>query len=208
MRVVVIEGSDGSGKTRTADRVAKRLCDEGVPARAFHHRVESDDPVIRVLDWMRQRREVTRHAGEAWAPDVLVTDRWWLSTLVEAQHHATEGRALASLARAEASSVWLPPVAFWAILDAPDSVLDERLLARRETVTAADHARRAAYRRSAVLLADVGRGDDRMRRFDTTDAHEVVTKQIVEAVREALAASVTPALLAEVSPAPDRAEEP
>jgi len=147
-RLVIIEGPDASGKTAVADCVAAMLDAPTSPiaARAFHHTRNggSSDLYIRALDYAHQRAALCR-ATDNGMDDVILCDRWWHSTHVEA--FRTSDSALGTLARAE--EIALPRPLLVVVLDAPDHVLDARMAARGEKVTRADRDRRNIYREGA-----------------------------------------------------------
>lgn len=147
-RLVIIEGPDASGKTAVADCVAAMLDAPTSPisARAFHHARNGGSPdlYIRALDYAHQRAALCRATDNS-LDDVILCDRWWHSTHVEA--FRTSDNALGALARAEEMA--LPTPLLVVVLDAPDHVLNARMEARGEKVTREDMARRAIYREGA-----------------------------------------------------------
>lgn len=147
-RLVIIEGPDASGKTAVADCIAAMLDAPTSPiaARAFHHTRNggSSDLYIRALDYAHQRAALCR-ATDNGMDDVILCDRWWHSTHVEA--FRTSDSALGTLARAE--EIALPRPLLVVVLDAPDHVLDARMAARGEKPTQADRDRRSIYRECA-----------------------------------------------------------
>ena len=146
MKVLVLEGPDGCGKSTHADRLAAALRAEGVDAVAFHHtKPATADVVLAALDYARQRKEMVHSAPAA----VIVADRWTPSTwclgsamaaLLKLDHRNIFG--LTDLAHAEAR--WLPRCD-GALLWAPDPVLDARLKARSTPANEKDRKLREAY---------------------------------------------------------------
>lgn len=147
-RLVIIEGPDASGKTAVADCAAAMLDAPTGPisARAFHHTRNGGSPdlYVRALDYAHQRAALCRATDNS-MDDVIVCDRWWHSTHVEAIRSCQN--ALGTLAHAEEMA--LPRPILVVVLDAPDHILNARMNARGESVTLEDAARRAVYREGA-----------------------------------------------------------
>lgn len=151
-KIIVIEGPDASGKTTAVRYVQEALARADVGSWAFHHQappVEADDRSAwsRALAFAAQRAHFATavELGGYDKADVIICDRWWHSTHVEA--FRTSNSALGTLAHAE--EVALPTPALVIVLDADDHVLDARMTARGEKVTQADRDRRSIYRECA-----------------------------------------------------------
>lgn len=146
-KIIVIEGADGAGKTTAVRRASGELIAAGLRAETFTHARNggSDDLYIRALDYAYQRAAMFLATEFAPELDVILCDRWWHSTHVEA--FRTSNSALGTLAHAE--DIALPRPALVIVLDASDHVLDARMRERGEKVTQADRDRRSIYREGA-----------------------------------------------------------
>lgn len=151
-RVIVLEGPDGCGKTAHADLLADALRASGISARSFHHAKppRGASAYEAALHFAAERAGLLRRTQ----CDVVVADRWHTSTsvLATAMRHmgadASTVRAMRLTSEAEDSGFTLAGAAITEVfLDAPDAVLDARLLARGTPATEMDRAIRAAYRR-------------------------------------------------------------
>lgn len=170
MRLIVIEGPDGSGHSTHADLLATALRAAGLDAESWHHtRPAKGDPYLDALSYAQQRADLVVSAPRA----IVVADRWYWSTLTEGLARGQGG--LRDLATAEAA--WLPKPLASAVLDAPDAELGRRLTDRGETVEALDHARRLAYRRVSHLFE---------RHVDTSVPVAEVTRVLLEMAVRAL----------------------
>lgn len=156
--LVIIEGADGTGKTTAVRYACALLSRANVSAVPFHHRApdpanDSRTPWQRALAFAAQRAELANdiargaHDGTDFIPpvDIILCDRWWHSTHVEA--FRTSNSSLSTLVRAE--EIALPKPLVVIVLDAPDHVLDARMIGRGEKVTQADRDRRSIYREGA-----------------------------------------------------------
>lgn len=151
--LVVIEGQHAGGKTTQTEAVARALRALGLDAQAWHHARQADasNRFSAALVYAHQRAELFAWA-EREGPDVLLVDRWWHSTEVVAWTCANRERsALYRLAVAE-KGLHLDPTLVLA-LDAPDEVLDARILERGAAVTDTDRLARPWYRDETVLRA-------------------------------------------------------
>lgn len=157
-RLVIIEGADGTGKTTAVRYACAMLARANVSAVPFHHRApdiasDSRSPWQRALAFAAQRAELANdiargaHDGTDFIPpvDIILCDRWWHSTHVEA--FRTSDSAMGTLVRAEELALPKPLVVI--VLDAPDHVLDARMSQRGEKPTQADRDRRSIYRECA-----------------------------------------------------------
>ncbi len=157
-RLVIIGGADGTGKTTAVRYACAMLARANVSAVPFHHRApdiasDSRSPWQRALAFAAQRAELANdiargaHDGTDFIPpvDIILCDRWWHSTHVEA--FRTSDSALGTLARAE--EIALPRPSLVIVLDAHDAIIDARMTARGEKVTQADRDRRSIYRECA-----------------------------------------------------------
>jgi thymidylate kinase len=173
---VALEGPHGAGKSTAVDALADALNASGVRALAFHHASPGNvDPWPAALDYARQRAElVARVRVMADPPRVVLCDRWSLSTRVLGRvigAGCDEGCGLLGFGAAEE---WMLRDRRYVILDAPLSVLRERLAARGEQVDPeALAAVREAYRTTASAQAIV----------DTSRPRAEVLAELVSIVR-------------------------
>lgn len=152
-KFIVIEGNHAAGKSTQTEAVAARLRGLDVDAAAWHHKAPegASTRFSAALAYARQREELFAWA-EREGPDVLLVDRWWHSTEVVAWTcDDRERSALYRLAVAEKPT--LPAPVLLAVLDAPDEVLDARILERGAAVTDTDRLARPWYRDETVLRA-------------------------------------------------------
>jgi len=77
--LVVVEGPDGSGKTRQTDAVVDALCARGLAASAFHHTRTgaSSDAYCAALDYAHQRAGacLVANAAQRFATEVRALER-------------------------------------------------------------------------------------------------------------------------------------
>jgi thymidylate kinase len=193
--LVVLEGPDGSGKTRHVRALTTALTRAQIHAEWFNHQptalnvCAAPDPWSAALHYATERDRLRRRIERGSAADVVVCDRWWHSTVVfsdllrddRTADCFEEALALDSLVMGE-EHMWR-----WrgrgasittVVLTAPDDVLDARLAARGTPTTDRDRALRRAYE-SCVYTSDC-------ERFDTSGPPEAVTAQLVEFVRGVL----------------------
>ena len=153
MKLIVIEGTDGSGKSHHTDALAASLVARGLRARAWHHHApQSRHPYAAALEYAQQRARMLEWP-DADRPEVVVADRWVESTVavgwtLDAKTRRAERNALLRLATAERAI--LPAASLVVVLDAPDE-LDRRILTRGHPVTDVDRACREVYRDPSVL---------------------------------------------------------
>jgi thymidylate kinase len=124
MKLIVIEGADGTGTTHHATALTRALNDLGVPAIMFHHprHEQDDDDWSRSLHYALSRARVAKNAGDK----VVVADRWYQSTSSIALTLPNPVRSrLIDLCHLEGHLLPQPLVTI--LLDAPDEVLDERI---------------------------------------------------------------------------------
>lgn len=144
MKLIVIEGCDGTGTTSHADALAEGLNRQGYPARPYHHpphRTGAGD-WERSLHYARERAEMVSRPYDG----VWVCDRWYPSTQVLAHTVREESVRERMLALTELERGYLPVPLLTVVLDAPEEVLDARLRARGEAVTERDRILRSLYR--------------------------------------------------------------
>lgn len=151
-KLIILEGQHGAGKTTHADALAKALRAQGVDAQAWSHKpppFAECGAFAAALEYAGQRARLLAYARRGGGPDVLVVDRWWHSTEVVGW---TQPDARASLFRLVAAEKAQPhAVAVVFVLDAPDPVLDARIVTRGAAVTDTDRACRRIYRTPEVL---------------------------------------------------------
>lgn len=189
--VLVLEGDDGAGKSthvQALDEVLARMM-PGATA-TFRHPPPSPEleqsPLARAV-WYSQRRAVAGHEFAAEPPGVLLTDRWWWSTLMFGAWRGDLQEVVDAEERAWSHACGVPVLTI--LLDAPDEVLDARLAERlaRGTATRAD-ADRARHARLREAYRDAARA----RGWPVVDtsgpAHEVA-RNVLRAALELLVAS-------------------
>lgn len=143
MKLIVVEGQHGAGKTFHTRALAANLRKHGVRASAWQHRAPAaTDPYGAALDFATQRHLYVTNPLYA-ADEVRVTDRWVQST--EVVGWTVEG--------AVRNALWRLAAAERAILPAPVLVvvLDARIEARGAEVSDVDRACRAVYRNPSVI---------------------------------------------------------
>lgn len=125
MKLVVIEGSDGTGTSFHSKVLAEKLCSMGYKARMFHHprHEQDDDHWSRSLHYALARARIVKNSEDG---SVLVADRWCMSTAAIAMTLPCPLRSrLIDLCHLEGHL--LPAPLLTILLDAPDDVLDERI---------------------------------------------------------------------------------
>lgn len=151
--LIVFDGNHAAGKTTQTEAVARALRDLGLDAAAWHHARPADASTrfAAALRYAHQRAELFAWA-EREGPDVLLLDRGRESTEVVAW--TCDDRERSALYRlAVAEKPLLPAPVLLAVLDAPDEVLDARILERGAAVTDTDRLARPWYRDETVLRA-------------------------------------------------------
>lgn len=155
MKIIVIEGCDGTGTTTHTERLgyalARELGEDRVRIyRHPPHRAGAGD-WERSLHYARERAEMVSREGEG---RIIVCDRWVSSTDALALTLSGSVRermlGLTSLER-----VSLPTPILTVLLDAPDVVLDERLRARGEEIPPWARELRRVYREEIARVCDV-----------------------------------------------------
>lgn len=157
MKLLVVEHQHGAGGTHHVTALVAALCARGIHARAFHHAPppmdRPRDPWSVALHYAAERAAWWQAVQEGHEEaDVVVTDRWVLSSYAVARtlpRDTLVPLALTLLVDAELHTLPLPRLTL--VLDAPDPVLDARILARGVAVTDTDRACREVYRNLAVL---------------------------------------------------------
>ena len=155
MKIIVIEGGDGTGTSTHAEKLGYALARElgGDRVRIYRHpphRAGAGD-WERSLHYARERAEMVARFEE---DRVIVCDRWVYSTDALALTSTGEARwrmlGLTSIEKAA-----LPNPVLIILLDAPDAVLDERLLARGEVIPPWARELRRVYREDIARMCDV-----------------------------------------------------
>lgn len=145
--LIVLEGSDGSGKTTHAERLATALSMGARVARAWHHPPPRTDTSYaqRARHFADARRRFLAETVIA-HPEVTtwVLDRWLESTVAALPDELDAGARRDILALVLRERVALPPV-YTVLLDATHDALDARLLARGEALFDARYAVRHRY---------------------------------------------------------------
>lgn len=168
--LIVLEGPDGAGKTRHVRALTTALTRAQIHAEWFEHQPSAlnacgaaPDPWTAALHYATERDRLRRRIARGSAADVLVCDRWWLSTQVV-------GLVLDNDA--------LGRPALTVVLTAPDDVLDARLAARGTPTTDRDREIRRTYESLARVSG--------LPLIDTSGPPEAVTARLVELVRGVL----------------------
>jgi thymidylate kinase len=155
MKIIVVEGCDGTGTSTHAEKLGYALAQElgGDRVRVYRHpphRAGAGD-WERSLHYARERAEMVAREEE---DRVIVCDRWVYSTDALALTSTEEARwrmlGLTAIERAA-----LPNPVLIILLDAPDAVLDERLLARGEVIPPWARELRRVYREDIARVCDV-----------------------------------------------------
>lgn len=176
-RLVVLEGPDGTGKTRHVRALAGALTAAGVRAGWWCHQppvFPDGDPWTVALHYAAERDRLRRRIARVPQPPVLVCDRWWPSTQMLGL--VLDDDALCTLAEAECRQLGRPNLTV--VLTAPDAVLDERLARRGTSTTDHDRALRRVYESHARVSG--------LPVVDTSGPPEAVTACLVELVRGVL----------------------
>lgn len=153
MNLIVIEGCDGTGTTTHTERLGHALARELGEDRVRYYRHPPHRPGAgdweRSLHYARERAEMIAREEEG---RIIVCDRWVHSTealaLTASAPNRARMRELSTLER-----VSLPDPLLTVLLDAPDSVLDERIWARGEEPSS--RKLRRAYREDIARMCDV-----------------------------------------------------
>lgn len=176
--LIVLEGPDGTGKTRHVRALTMALIREGIGAEWFHHQPPERDayPWTAALHYAVERNRLWCRIARGATADVIVCDRWWLSTQMLGL--VLDNDALGSLAEAECRQLGHPDLTV--VLTAPDAVLDERLARRGTPTTDQDREIRRTYESLARVSG--------LPIFDTSGSPTDVTARLVELVRGAVQA--------------------
>jgi thymidylate kinase len=182
MRLIVLEGCDGSGTTSHARALVESLRSHGYLVAEFHHprHLAHDTDWSRSLHYALERAHFVMHNGPI---DVAVADRWWHSNESLAYTFEDPLRSsILDLCHLEKAN--LPNPLLTMMLDAPDVVLDARLKDGRSLdawEARMDHARklRAVYREE---IAQECQGV-----FNTDGSKEEVQARILKLTLRALA---------------------
>lgn len=154
MRLIVIEGCDGTGTSTHTESLAYNLRELGYSTVEFHHPPppKGCSPWTRVSHYASERSKLVDQYGAT--DTVVVADRWYHSTLVFAAiiDGALKTR-LHVLAHMERNT--LPAPVMLAVLDASNAELDRRLTKRGEVVRPTDMVQRETYRRTVCPHATV-----------------------------------------------------
>jgi len=145
MKLVVIEGSDGTGTSFHSKALTEKLCVLGYKAQMFHHprHEQDDDHWSRSLHYALARARIVKNSEK---DTILVADRWYMSTSAIALTLPCPLRSrLIDLCHLEGHI--LPAPLLTVLLDAPDDVLDERIRdGRPQDAWETSHELRGIYR--------------------------------------------------------------
>lgn len=146
MKLIVLEGCDGTGTTTHADSLAGALCREGYPGLSYHHPPHPSGCTHweRSLHYALERARVCRKLRDT--DTVLVADRWYHSTWAYTAVLTREPVRVAMLGLSLYENSILPPITLAVMLDASDEVLDARLRKRGRETTADERTIRNGYR--------------------------------------------------------------
>ena len=186
MKLLVVEHQHGAGGTHHVTALVAALCARGIHARAFHHAPppmdRPRDPWSVALHYAAERAAWWQAVQEGHEEaDVVVTDRWVLSTdaiALARPSYDTTAYAMVRLALVEAGILPTPDLVV--VLDASDTTLNARILARGVEVTDTDRACREVYRNAAVLRVWAAV------RVDTDRPVEVVEAEVLTLALRAL----------------------
>lgn len=182
----VLEGADGTGKTHHTKLLVERLAAQGLTPREFHHKFPATgDPVGDAVEFMEQRRALV--ATLAKGDVVIADRWFWstlaeregirsdnyarLFSVIGLSHMRDIAMEEATEYAFDEESAYLNTLDLGVVvnritakfriaavvLDAPDEVLDARLLARREDLPASRVGTRKFYR--AARCIDTSRDD-------------------------------------------------
>jgi len=146
MRLIVIEGCDGTGTSTHTGALTDSLRALGIDAVAFHHPPppKGCSPWTRGIHYASERSKLVDQYGDT--DVVVVADRWYHSTFVFS-HTVEDAPLRAQLNQLVAMEMHaLPAPVLVVVLDAMDAELDRRLTKRGEVVRPSDTVERAAYR--------------------------------------------------------------
>lgn len=171
MKLIVIEGCDGTGTSTHTESLASALRELGHTTVEFHHPPppKGCSPWTRVSHYASERSKLVDLYGGT--DTVVVADRWYHSTLVFAAiiDGALKTR-LHVLAHMERNT--LPAPVMLAVLDASDAELDRRLTKRGEVVRPSDTVQRETYRKTVCPHATVT--------LDTEQSRDVVRGMLLD----------------------------
>lgn len=155
MKLIIIEGCDGTGTTTHTERLGYALARELGSDRVRIYRHPPHRPGAgdweRSLHYARERAEMVAREEEG---RVIVCDRWVPSTdaIALTLSGSVRQRMLGLTALERAS---LPAPILTVLLDAPDKVLEERLRARGEEIPPWARELRRVYREEIARMCDV-----------------------------------------------------
>jgi len=180
MKLIVIEGCDGTGTSTHTEALACNLRELGYPVVEFHHPPppKGCSPWTRVSHYASERSKLVDQYGDSNV--VVVADRWYHSTVVFASiiDGALKTR-LHVLAHMERNT--LPAPVMLAVLDASDAELDRRLAKRGEVVRPTDTVQRDTYRKTVCPHATIT--------LDTEQPRDVVRGRLMDMSLESLTRS-------------------
>lgn len=183
MRLIVIEGCDGTGTSTHVPPLAKSLRERGYETVEFHHPPPPHgcSPWARVTHYASERAKLADKYRDQ--DVVVVSDRWFQST--ETFASVIDGALKTRLnVLVQLERHTLPPPVMLALLDASDGELDRRLTKRGESVRPTDIVQREAYRHYVAPRATVT--------LNTENPKDVVQGILVEIAVAALSGVIYP----------------
>lgn len=181
MKLIVIEGCDGTGTSTHTESLASALRELGHTTVEFHHPPppKGCSPWTRVSHYASERSKLVDLYGGT--DTVVVSDRWYHSTSTFSHTVADPNLRMRLNLLVTMEKHTLPAPVMLAVLDASDAELDRRLTKRGEVVRPTDAVQREAYRLTVCPDATVT--------LDTEQSRDVVREKLL---RVSLTALVSP----------------
>lgn len=172
MKLIVIEGCDGTGTSTHTESLANALRELGYPTVEFHHPPppKGCSPWTRVSHYASERSKLVDQYGGT--DTVVVADRWYHSTSTFSHSLADQSLRMRLNLLVTMEKHTLPAPVMLAVLDASDAELDRRLTKRGEVVRPSDTVQREAYRKTVCPHATLT--------LDTEQSRDVVRGRLLE----------------------------